>query len=49
MELTKMLSLAKDCGARCVVETKTPEALEKSVAWLREGGWMDAETATKIV
>ena len=49
MELTKMLSMAKDCGARCVVETKTPAALEKSVAWLRESSWMDAETATKFV
>lgn len=32
--LTERLSLSKECNARCVLETKTIEALKKSVDWL---------------
>ncbi len=34
IELTERLKLADECNARCVIETKTIEALEKSAAWL---------------
>ena len=36
IDLLDRLSLAKKCNARCVLETKTIEALKKSVCWLRE-------------
>jgi len=38
--IEEMLSLAEACGARCVLETKTADALEKSVRWLRDRRWM---------
>ena len=38
IDLTKRLSLARDRGARCVLETKTVKALERSVKWLEENG-----------
>ncbi len=38
IDLTERLKLAKSCRARCVLETKTAAALEKSVKWLRERG-----------
>ena len=37
--LADRLALAKKCKARCVLETKTVRALEKSVHWLKENGW----------
>ncbi len=40
IDLHGMLSLAKSCGARCVLETKTAAALENSTAWLKRNGWM---------
>jgi len=36
IDLLSRLALADECHARCVLETKTIAALEKSVAWLRE-------------
>ena len=43
IDLKARLSLAAECGASCVLETKTVEALRKSVAWLKaEGVWHDA-------
>ena len=41
LDVTGRLALAEACGARCVLETKTEEALRKSAAWLRERGVMD--------
>lgn len=40
IDLEQRLSIAEECGCRCVVETKTIEALRKSVAWLKENGYM---------
>lgn len=40
LALGQRLELAKACGARCVLETKTPAALEKSVEWLHGKGWI---------
>lgn len=40
INLEEMLSMADCCRARCVVETKTADALEDSVRWLKEHGWM---------
>jgi len=34
IDLPERLALAKECNARCVLETKTIEALKKSVEWL---------------
>ena len=36
IDLMDRLKLARDLGARCVLETKTIEALKRSVMWLRE-------------
>lgn len=36
IDLMDRLALAKQCGARCVLETKTIAALEKSTKWLSE-------------
>lgn len=41
VDLSERLGRARAAGARCVIETKTVRALESSVAWLRERGWMD--------
>ena len=38
IDLMQRLRLAKACGARCVLETKTIAALKKSVEWIREKG-----------
>ena len=40
IDLSERLSLAEERNARCVLETKTIEALRKSVAWLKERGRM---------
>lgn len=40
IDLAARLKLAEECGARCVLETKTVAALEKSVKRLREKGWI---------
>ena len=39
--LADRLRLAGERGARCVLETKTIDALRRSVAWLRERGYFD--------
>jgi sugar phosphate isomerase/epimerase len=36
IDLHARLALARECGCRIVIETKTVEALQKSVAWLHE-------------
>lgn len=38
INLNERLCLAKERNARCVLETKTIEALKKSVKWLKENG-----------
>lgn len=38
IDLQGRLRLAKERNARCVIETKTIEALKKSVGWLKEKG-----------
>ena len=38
IDLRERLEQARDRNARCVLETKTIEALKKSVRWLRENG-----------
>lgn len=38
IDLHQRIGMARECGCRCVVETKTIEALRKSVAWLRDAG-----------
>lgn len=40
IDLNGRLDLARKHGCRCVLETKTVDALEKSVAWLKERGRM---------
>lgn len=35
IDLAQRFRIAKDCQCRCVIETKTIEALNKSVLWLR--------------
>ncbi len=35
IDLTEHLGIAKACNARCVLETKTIEALKKSVEWVK--------------
>ena len=40
IDLSARLELAARHGCRCVLETKTAEALRRSAAWLRERGWM---------
>lgn len=35
IDLKQRLDIAQSCNARCVVETKTVKALEKSVLWLK--------------
>ena len=39
IDLDQRLSIARDCQCRCVVETKTIEALKKSVLWLRKNAF----------
>ena len=38
IDLHQRLGIARECGCRCVVETKTVEALRESVLWLRNSG-----------
>lgn len=40
IDLAQRLGVAKDCQCRCVVETKTVEALNESVLWLRENDYI---------
>lgn len=40
IDLKSRLCLARECGCRCVVETKTAEALKASAEWLRAHGYM---------
>lgn len=40
IDLNEMLAMAHDLNARCVLETKTAESLEKSVQWLSANGWL---------
>lgn len=35
IDLIDRLNMAKICNARCVLETKTIDALKKSVEWLK--------------
>lgn len=39
-DIAGALGLARARSCRCVLETKTPEALEASAAWLKERGWL---------
>ena len=41
IDLAERLKLAGERNARCVVETKTIEALERSAGWLRDHGFRD--------
>ena len=34
IDLRERLEMARECNARCVLETKTIEALKKSVEWI---------------
>ncbi len=36
IDLEQRIGIARECGCRCVLETKTIEALRESVAWLKE-------------
>ena len=38
IDLKNRLNIAKECIARCVLETKTIDALKKSVGWLKNDG-----------
>lgn len=40
IDLHQRLDIAKECGCRCVVETKTVAALRQSVSWLKENGYL---------
>lgn len=35
INLTERLKIARECNARCVIETKTMESLKKSVKWIK--------------
>lgn len=39
IDLAQRIGLARSAGCRCVVETKTIEALRHSVAWLKDNGY----------
>jgi Sugar phosphate isomerases/epimerases len=41
LDLAERLATAERHNARCVLETKTVEALRNSVAWLRERGYLE--------
>ena len=41
IDLEERLDVAKDCNARCVLETKTIEALKMSVEWLKAKTYVD--------
>ena len=38
IDLAARLRLARECGARCVLETKTAQALAQSILWLQTNG-----------
>ena len=40
IDLAQRIGIAGECGCRCVVETKTVDALRKSVTWLKKSGYM---------
>ncbi len=40
IDLAQRIGVARECGSRCVVETKTIDALRKSVIWLKTNGYM---------
>ncbi len=40
IDLAQRIGIARECGCRCVVETKTVDALRRSVAWLKAEGYM---------
>lgn len=40
IDLHQRIGIARECGCRCVVETKTIEALRQSVNWLRENRYL---------
>lgn len=40
INLKQRLGIAHACGCRCVVETKTIQALRESVEWLKSNGYM---------
>lgn len=40
INLEQRIGIAGECGCRCVVETKTIDALRKSVLWLKERGYI---------
>ena len=40
IDLDRMLRIAQECGAHCVLETKTASGLASSVEWLKLNGWM---------
>lgn len=40
IDLRQRIGIARECGCRCVVETKTVDALRKSVTWLKENGYI---------
>lgn len=42
INLEQRLGIAKACGCRCVVETKTIQALRESVGWLKKNGYMES-------
>ena len=44
IDLKARLNMARECEARCVLETKTIEALRKSVEWVKELDGLDITT-----
>lgn len=46
IDLAQRLGLAETFGCRCVVETKTVEALRQSVVWLRENGFYSSNKSS---
>lgn len=40
IDLEQRLRIAEECGCRCVVETKTAQALRESVGWLAARGYV---------
>lgn len=48
IDLRQRIGIAQACGCRCVVETKTIEALQRSVDWLKIAGYMDSEKKDAI-
>ena len=40
INLAQRIGIAKECGCRCVVETKTVDALRKSVEWLKKSKYI---------